>query len=201
MNRPGGGCCSSASAPRLRDTACCSTRSCRAVSGRACCGRPASCAPRSARSRTTSSGTPAGSSETARSSRAGCIRARSRTTARVFGAVGPAQRGSRGERDVRTFAPYGAYRRLAVHVASHAGGDVFARCSVKRDELSESFRLVEEALQTLDDADPASANAVVELAPASGTALAAVEGPRGAETLAVHLDGSGRIERLHAIST
>ncbi|MFZ1123903.1 MAG: hypothetical protein WAN59_02010 [Candidatus Baltobacteraceae bacterium] len=121
-------------------------------------------------------------------------------TARVFGAVGPAQRGSRGERDVRTFAPYGAYRRLAVHVASHAGGDVFARCSVKRDELSESFRLVEEALQTLDDADPASANAVVELAPASGTALAAVEGPRGAETLAVHLDGSGRIERLHAIS-
>jgi Ni,Fe-hydrogenase III large subunit len=121
-------------------------------------------------------------------------------TARAFGAVGPAHRGSRGQRDVRTFAPYGAYRRLAVQVASHAGGDVFARCSVKRDELRESFRLAEEALRTLGDAKPGSANAAVDLAPASGTALAVVEGPRGAETLALHLDGAGRIERLHAIS-
>jgi Ni,Fe-hydrogenase III large subunit len=120
--------------------------------------------------------------------------------ARVFGAVGPAHRGSHGVRDVRAFAPYGAYRRLAVQVASHGGGDVFSRCSVKRDELRESFRLVEEALRLLADAAPGSANAALEVVPARGTALAVVEGPRGAETLALHVDGTGRLDRLHAIS-
>jgi Ni,Fe-hydrogenase III large subunit len=120
--------------------------------------------------------------------------------ARAFGAVGPAHRASHGQRDVRTFASYGAYRRLMVNVSSHTGGDVFARCSVKRDELQESFRLVEEALTTLDDAAPGSAHDVLEVVPARGTAIAVVEGPRGAETLALHVDGTGRLERLHAIS-
>jgi Ni,Fe-hydrogenase III large subunit len=34
----------------------------------------------------------------------------------------------------------------------------------------------------------------------AGTAIGVVEGPRGAETVAVHLDGRGRIERVHVIS-
>ncbi|MGP6157655.1 MAG: hypothetical protein ACLPYS_09170 [Vulcanimicrobiaceae bacterium] len=120
--------------------------------------------------------------------------------ARAFGAVGPAHRGSHGERDVRRFAPYGAYRRLPVTVATHAGGDVFSRCSVKRDELHESFRLVEEALSLLGDALPGSANVTREVAPRSGAVLSVVEGPRGAELLAVHVDEGARLERLHAIS-
>ena len=33
-----------------------------------------------------------------------------------------------------------------------------------------------------------------------GRTLATVEGARGAETLAVHVDEQGRLERLHAIS-
>ncbi len=121
-------------------------------------------------------------------------------TEHAFGAVGPAHRGSHGKRDVRSFAPYGAYRRLAVNVSTHAGGDVFARCSVKRDELRESFRLLEDALTKLDDAAPGSAQVTLALEPGAGTALATVEGPRGAETLAVHVDAAGRLERLHAIS-
>ncbi|TAM60448.1 hypothetical protein EPN52_05060 [bacterium] len=133
-------------------------------------------------------------SMTARWHRAGIVR---HETARALGAVGPTHRASRGEIDVRAFAPYGAYRELPVRVAHATSGDVLARCRVKRDELRESFRLLREALAELGDAALPKAWAL-ELP--RGAALATVEGPRGAETVAVHVDAGGRLERLHVIS-
>ncbi len=79
------------------------------------------------------------SSTVARWQRAGVV---SRESARAFGAVGPAHRASRGEIDVRTFAPYGAYREFAVRIAHASGGDSFGRLRVKRDEIRESLRLI-----------------------------------------------------------
>ncbi len=118
-------------------------------------------------------------------------------TAHAFGAVGPAHRASGGTRDVRTFAPYGAYRELVQEIATEHAGDAYARCSVKREELRASFRLIREALAGLGETPlpTASADAV-----RPGRAYAAVEGPRGTETLAVHVDESGRLARVHAIS-
>lgn len=118
-------------------------------------------------------------------------------TAHAFGAVGPAHRASGGTRDVRTFAPYGAYRELAPHTMAEKGGDAFARCAVKRDELRDSFRLIREALAGLSETQLPAATAV---AVPAGRAYAAVEGARGTETLAVHVDESGRLARVHAIS-
>jgi Ni,Fe-hydrogenase III large subunit len=117
-------------------------------------------------------------------------------TAAACGAVGPAHRASGGGRDVRTFAPYGAYGDLGVGVARAAGGDAFARARIKRDELRESLRLIDAALARVDDGP--QRRAVGRLEP--GTARACVEGPRGAEMVAVHVDGAGCIERFHAIS-
>jgi Ni,Fe-hydrogenase III large subunit len=118
-------------------------------------------------------------------------------TVRAFGAVGPAHRASRGKIDVRAFVPYGAYRHLPICVAHAAGGDAFARCAVKRDELMESFRLIREALAQLGNGSlPPS----VPLEISSGAAVGTVEGPRGAETVAVHVTAEDRIERLHVIS-
>jgi len=133
-------------------------------------------------------------SVTARWHRAGVV---THETARALGAVGPAHRASRGNVDVRTFAPYGAYRRLPVRVARATSGDVFARCRVKRDELRESLRLIREALAELGDATLPNAQPMQVTA---GIALTAVEGPRGAETVAVHVAADGRIERLHVVS-
>ncbi len=118
-------------------------------------------------------------------------------TARAFGAVGPAHRASHGTIDLRAFAPYGAYRELAPHVAHASTGDAFARCRIKRVELLESFRLVREALIVLGDAQ---LPAVRSLAPVSGSAVTAVEGARGAETVALRTGRDGTVERLHAIS-
>jgi Ni,Fe-hydrogenase III large subunit len=130
----------------------------------------------------------------ARWERAGVV---SRKMARAFGAVGPASRASGGKIDVRAFAPYGAYRRIRVDAATAASGDAFARCCVKRDELRGSFRAIDEALAQLGDARP-SAPKMPRLGP--GAAIGVVEGPRGAETVAVHVDDRGRLSRLHVIS-
>jgi Ni,Fe-hydrogenase III large subunit len=120
-----------------------------------------------------------------------------RETANAFGAVGPAHRASRGDVDIRTFAPYGAYRWLPVCIAQASTGDAFARCRVKKDEIHESFRLIREAIAQLgkariDDPQPLELKA--------GVAVTLVEGPRGAEIVAVHTDPEGRLSRLHVIS-
>jgi Ni,Fe-hydrogenase III large subunit len=120
----------------------------------------------------------------------------SRAMAKAFGAVGPALRASNGGGDVRTSAPYGAYEFLAPRVAAAAAGDVFARCAVKRDEIAESFRLIEDAFAQLRGrvAPP------LEIAVGAGTSVAVVEGPRGAEVAALHVDPGGVLERAHFIS-
>ncbi len=130
----------------------------------------------------------------ARWERAGIV---SRKMGRAFGAVGPASRASGGKIDVRAFAPYGAYRRLRIAAVTAASGDALARCCVKRDELRASFRVIDEALAQLGDARP-SAPKTLRLGP--GAAIGVVEGPRGAETVAVHVDERGRLSRLHVIS-
>jgi Ni,Fe-hydrogenase III large subunit len=127
--------------------------------------------------------------------RAGVVETR---TAKAFGAVGPAHRASKGTFDVRTSATYGAYDVLSVRSAGASAGDVFARCSVKRDEIGESIRLICTALRRL--APTERAPSVLPLAVPRGAAVAVVEGPRGAETVAVHVDGEGRLTRVHAIS-
>jgi Ni,Fe-hydrogenase III large subunit len=118
--------------------------------------------------------------------------------ARAFAAVGPARRAIGDALDVRSFARYGAYAQRVVQPAVHAGGDAFARCSVKRAEIAASFRLVHDALCELGDAPPATAAAIAHIP--KGAAIGVVEGPRGAETVVVHVDSGGRIARFHAIS-
>ncbi len=121
----------------------------------------------------------------------------SRDLGAAFGTVGPAHRGSGGTRDVRAYAPYGAYRSLAVTPASESSGDAFARCTVKREELRESCRLIRDALLRLSDrALPGPDLASIP----EGVAVAAVEGARGTETIAVHVGAAGLLERVHAIS-
>jgi Ni,Fe-hydrogenase III large subunit len=119
----------------------------------------------------------------------------SREAVEAFGATGPALRACGVPLDVRAFAAYGGYAELSPEVAEHRGGDVFARCAVKRAELAESFRLASIALERSGTLPAALA---LEVAP--GTAYACVEGARGAETIALHVDAGGRIERFHAIS-
>lgn len=126
-------------------------------------------------------------------SRAGIV---SPAIAAAFGAVGPPHRAAGGTIDVRRSAPYGAYRERVVPLAGAHGGDVLARCTVKRDELTTSFALLVAAL-------PQAAGTAIARMPATipaGIGLGCVEGPRGAELVAVHVRSDGGIARFHAIA-
>jgi Ni,Fe-hydrogenase III large subunit len=136
----------------------------------------------------------ANSSTVSRWRHAGII---ARELAHAFGAVGPTHRAAGGKIDLRAFAPYGAYHWVPVHVAHASGGDAFARCRVKREEVSASFDLVRQALVQLGGFPPPPAQ---RLTIPAGTVVGVVEGPRGAETVSVHVDGTGHIERCHVIS-
>jgi Ni,Fe-hydrogenase III large subunit len=116
--------------------------------------------------------------------------------ARALAVVGPAHRASGGVLDVRDAAPYGAYRWLPVTVAREEGADVLARCRLKVAEIRESFGIVRRAFACLGD----QALVRTHLSPAeSGDTVSVVEGPRGAETVALTVRGA-LVERIHFIS-
>ena len=125
---------------------------------------------------------------------AGCVSAE---TARAFGTVGPARRASGGTIDMRSQVRYGAYRSVTPDTLSLTTGDVAARCTVKRSEIGESFKLIDLALEELGaHAPPPPARLQVT----SGTVTTVSEGPRGAETVSVTCDDRGRLARIHFIS-
>lgn len=136
----------------------------------------------------------ANSSTASRWERAGILPAE---TLQAFGAVGPTARAGGIPLDMRTLIPYGAYRVFAPTVAGATSSDVMARVSVKRDELMESLVLIRRALEALGTAVPPPPPSVE---PQAGIALCVVEGPRGTELVALHVDRRARIERIHVIS-
>lgn len=136
----------------------------------------------------------ANSSTASRWERAGILPAE---TLQAFGAVGPAARAGGIARDMRTMIPYGAYHVFPPTVAGATSSDVMARVGVKRDELMESLVLIRRALEALGTAVPPPPPSVE---PQAGIALSVVEGPRGTELVALHVDRRARIERIHVIS-
>jgi Ni,Fe-hydrogenase III large subunit len=118
-------------------------------------------------------------------------------TARAFGTVGPARRASGGTIDIRSCAPYGAYRAAPPQCFTETGGDVAARCAVKRLEIGESFKLIERAFAELDGHAPPAAGT---LRAGSGTVTTVTEGARGAETVSITCDDTGQLARVHFIS-
>ena len=119
-----------------------------------------------------------------------------REAAYALAVVGPVHRASGGAVDVRDLVPYGAYRWLPIRVAHEEKGDVLARCAIKMSEVRDSFRLVFQAFETLGS-DQLDRTAIV--APGVGEAVTVVEGPRGAETVALTVR-AGIIWRVHFIS-
>lgn len=116
--------------------------------------------------------------------------------ARNLAAVGPAHRASGGPVDVRAAAPYGAYQWLPVHAAAEEEGDALARCRVKIAELRESFQITRRAFEHLGG-HQLRRSAIVP--PEAGDTVTVVEGPRGAETVALTVRGTV-VDRVHFIS-
>ncbi len=112
---------------------------------------------------------------------------------RRYGATGPVVRGSGLAYDVRRAEPYSVYDRFEFEIPTTGSGDAMGRYRVRMEELEQSLRIIEQAVDSIPEGEirVKGAPKVKWKAPA-GEAYFAVEGGRG--KIGVHLvsDGSNR---------
>ncbi len=97
---------------------------------------------------------------------------------RRYGATGPVARGSGINYDIRKDEPYSVYPELDFDVPVYHECDSMARYMVRMDEVEQSLRIIEQALDRLPDG-PAQAKVPKVLKPPAGTYYSAVETARG----------------------
>jgi Ni,Fe-hydrogenase III large subunit/Ni,Fe-hydrogenase III component G len=107
--------------------------------------------------------------------------------------VGPTARGSDVDIDVRKDEPYEAYNEIPFKVITHTTGDTWARMNVRMDEVEESIKIIEYALEHLP-AGPFRVRAP-RVVPA-GEAVNRVEAPRGELFYYVKSNGTAYPERV-----
>jgi NADH-quinone oxidoreductase subunit D len=119
----------------------------------------------------------------------------SRETALGFGLTGANLRGSGVNWDIRRDRPYAAYPELEFDVPVVSEGDVYARCTVRLEEMRQSARIIRQCIDGLPEGEHTAKVAKV-LRPPVGEAYAAVESPRG--ELGIHLltDGTDSPYRM-----
>ncbi|WP_370575509.1 NADH-quinone oxidoreductase subunit C [Methanomethylovorans sp.] len=113
--------------------------------------------------------------------------------AKALNVVGPTGRASGIDKDIRRDHPYAAYSDLDFDVSVQDGGDVYARTSVRSEEVFQSFSIIRQALQALEKLAGAPIKVDIGYVP-SGHALGYTEAPRG-EMLYWIMIVDGKIER------
>lgn len=93
-----------------------------------------------------------------------------------YGAVGPLARGSGLSTDARHERPYGDYRHLGLQVITREEGDAMARVNVRFAELTESLRILRQAIDHLRRRDGELRR---ELPDHTGAACGWSEAPQG----------------------
>ena len=112
-------------------------------------------------------------------------------------AVGPLARGSGVSTDARHERPYGDYRRLGLQVIVHRAGDAMARINVRFGELSESLRLIRQAIEQLRRREGPLHTPLPQRA--TGTACGWAEAPQGELLFWVEVR-DGLVHRVHIAS-
>jgi NADH-quinone oxidoreductase subunit D len=114
---------------------------------------------------------------------------------RKYGATGPVIRGSGVPYDVRRAEPYSVYAQLDFDVPVFPEGDSMARYLVRMEEMAQSLRIVEQALDKLPDG-PVMAKVPRVLRPPPGDTCYAVEAARGRLMVRLVSDGKDNAYRL-----
>ena len=108
-----------------------------------------------------------------------------------YACSGPVLRGSGFRWDLRRDDPYGIYDRFAFDVPTGANGDVWDRFWVRRREMEESVKIVDQALQAIP-LGPVLAPVAKKLRAPVGDLYSRVETPRGELGHYLVADGSDR---------
>ena len=115
---------------------------------------------------------------------------------RKYGATGPVARGSGISYDVRKNEPYSIYPRFDFDIPVYAEGDSMARYKVRMDEIEQSLRIIEQAVEKMP-AGPVMAEKVPKIIkPEKGDYYHAVEAARGSFGVRLVSDGTNTPYRL-----
>ncbi len=114
---------------------------------------------------------------------------------RKYGATGPVMRGSGVAYDVRRAEPYSVYPEFDFDIPTYTECDSMARYLVRMDEMEQSLRIIEQALDALP-AGPIQSKIPRVLKLPVGDTTYAVEGSRGRFMVRIVSDGKDTAYRL-----
>jgi NADH-quinone oxidoreductase subunit D len=115
---------------------------------------------------------------------------------RQYGATGPVLRGSGIGYDVRKNEPYSIYPLLDFDIPVFGGCDSLARYRVRMEEMNQSLRIVEQALDKLPSGPVMAEKVPRVLKPPKGDCYFNVEGARGSFGIRIVSDGTETPYRL-----
>ena len=113
-----------------------------------------------------------------------------------YGLTGPCLRASGVEYDVRKAAPYSVYDRFDFDVPVGLDGDCWDRYYLRVQEVYQSIRIIEQALDQLPEGDVASSLGRRLLRPPAGEVYLRAENPRGELGVYLVSDGTDRPYRV-----
>jgi NADH-quinone oxidoreductase subunit C/D len=97
----------------------------------------------------------------------------------AYSAAGPVLRASGVPYDIRRADPYGVYDRLDFDVAVRYHGDVYDRYMIRIDEVRQSLRILQQAIQDLPEGPIQEGKPQYQVRVPAGEAYGRVEGPKG----------------------
>jgi NADH-quinone oxidoreductase subunit D len=115
--------------------------------------------------------------------------------AKDIGLTGPLIRGSNVKWDIRKASPYSSYEDFDFEIPVGAHGDTYDRYLVRMEELRQSQRIIQQALDGLPEG-PVMAKMPKVIKPPVGEVYQAVESPKGELGMYLVSDGSTRPYRL-----
>ena len=115
----------------------------------------------------------------------------------AFSTCGPVLRASAVPYDVRRADPYGVYDRFDFDVAVGTHGDVYDRLLVRMEEMRQSTRIIQQALDDLPGGPINAKKPQYQIRIKQGEAYGRVEGPKGELGYYVVADGSAHPWRYH----
>lgn len=115
---------------------------------------------------------------------------------RKYGATGPVARGAGIDFDLRKSEPYSIYSRFDFDIPVYPQGDSMARYMVRMDEIVESLRIIEQALDGLPEGPVMHPKVPKSLKPPKGDFYHAVETARGSFGIRAVSDGTNTPYRM-----
>ena len=116
-------------------------------------------------------------------------------TAIAYGASGPVLRASGVKYDVRRNDPYSVYDKFDFDIPTHPEGDSFARYIQRLDEIRQSLRIIEQALDMLPEGD-VSVKLKPNFKPPEGEVYNRIESARGEMGCYIRSDGTKKPSRV-----